>query len=179
MINIFFTKTHDRAEIPIRSHIGIDKEGNSGTGDSGYDLVSVVNTTIPAGSQGASTIEEVPLSKYTDINKHYKVGSAIVDVGLTVAYIQPGYWFRIEGRSGLGFKHGISPHFGIIDNGYRGDLAVKLYNFTDVDYNVSIGDRIAQIVVYPLIDANMSFSAFSISDSVSDRGDGGFGSTGK
>jgi dUTP pyrophosphatase len=98
-----------------------------------------------------------------------------VDVGLSLAYITPGYWFRIEGRSGLGFKNSIQPHLGVIDNGYRGDLAVKLYNFHETkDLNVQPGDRIAQIVVYPLIQPEFKF-ADDVSEST--RGDKGFGSS--
>ena len=72
----------------------------------------------------------------------------MVDVGLKFAYIDFGFWVKVEGRSGLGFKHGIIPHPGIIDQGYRGDAGVKLYNNTDKDYEVKAGDRIAQFVVY-------------------------------
>ena len=76
-------------------------------GDAGLDLFSTQDVEIPPG------------------------GSVVVDVGLKLAFITPGYWFRIEPRSGLGFKQGVQPHLGIIDNGYRGDLGVKLYNFSD------------------------------------------------
>ena len=92
--------------------------------DTGLDVSSVVDITIPA------------------------KGSAVVDVGLKFAYISFGFWVKVEGRSGLGFKHGIFPHPGIIDQGYRGDAGIKLYNFTDKDYEVKAGDRIAQFVVY-------------------------------
>ena len=92
--------------------------------DTGLDVSSVVDITIPA------------------------KGSAVVDVGLKFAYISFGFWVKVEGRSGLGFKHGIFPHPGIIDQGYRGDAGIKLYNFTDKDYKVKAGDRIAQFVVY-------------------------------
>jgi dUTP pyrophosphatase len=123
-------------------------------GDTGYDLVAVEDVLIPNES------------------------SDVVPVGLTLADISPGYWLRIEPRSGLGFKHSIQPHLGVIDNGYRGDLGVKLYNFRsdkDVDgYLVKKGDKIAQLVVYPLIQPKISFS-----DEVSEtsRGDNGFGSS--
>jgi deoxyuridine 5'-triphosphate nucleotidohydrolase len=102
-------------------------------------------------------------------------GSDVVDVGLEFAYITPGYWVKVEGRSGLGFKHGISPHPGIIDSGYRGNAGIKLYNNTDTDYEVKSGDRIAQFVVYKNYDV-----AVEEGDTVeSDRGASGFGSSGK
>ena len=119
-------------------------------GDTGYDLVAV---------------EDTPISR-----------SGVVPVGLTLAYIEPGFWFRIEPRSGLGFKHHIQPHLGVIDNGYRGDLGVKLYNLGHRQYNVKKGDRVAQLVVYPLIQPVCEWA-----DDVEEtsRGDKGFGSTGK
>ena len=75
--------------------------------DNCYDLYAVERTVIPSG------------------------GSAVVPVGLSLAHISPGFGFTIKPRSGLGFKHNIQPHLGEIDNGYRGDLGVKLYNFSN------------------------------------------------
>lgn len=143
--NIKFIKTHPDAKLP--------KSNNSepGVGDTGLDLYSVSSIVIPA------------------------KGSNVVQVGLTVGYITPGFWFRIEPRSGLGFKSGIQPHLGIIDNAYRGDLGVKLYNLSDNDHQVSVGDRIAQICLYTLIQPHCEFT-----DTVyeSNRGAKGFGSSG-
>jgi len=145
MINIKFKKTHPDAVLPSANN----KKPN--TGDTGYDLVAVESVKIPAG------------------------GCNVVEVGLTLADITPGYWFCIEARSGLGFKHDIQPHLGVIDNGYRGDLGVKLYNFNkSKHYHVSDGDKIAQLVVYPLLQVECSWSE-SVSDS--DRGSKGFGSS--
>ena len=144
---IKFLKTHPDAVLPTSNN----KE--TGTGDTGLDMVAVESQTIPAG------------------------GSAVVEVGLTLADFSPGYWIRIEPRSGLGFKHSIQPHIGVIDNGYRGDLGVKLYNFnSEKDYQVNAGDKIAQLAIYPLIQANVSFT-----DSITEtaRGDKGFGSSDK
>ena len=101
-------------------------------------------------------------------------GSAVVDVGLEFADITPGFWIKIEGRSGLGFKYGIAPHSGIIDSGYRGNAGIKLYNLTDVDYEIKKGDRIAQFVVYK----NYNVSVEEGTTVESDRGANGFGSSG-
>ena len=128
---------------------GASTVGTIGTGDTGYDLTAV---------------EDVQISR-----------CGLVPVGITLAYIEKGFWFRIEPRSGLGFKHDIQPHLGIIDNGYRGDLGVKLYNFGHEPYFVKKGDRIAQFVVYPLIQPQCSW-ADEITES--DRGGKGFGSSG-
>ena len=119
--------------------------------DSGYDVYSVEEVIVPGS------------------------GSVVVPVGLTLAYITPGYWFRVEPRSGLGFKHNLQPHLGIIDNGYRGDLGIKLYNFSNVNIHLNKGSRIAQLVLYPHITATVS-ETDKIDDT--ERGDDGFGSTG-
>lgn len=141
---IDFIKTHPDAILPFAAH------PDSKTGDSGHDFIAVENVQIPSGC------------------------SAIVPVGLTVAYITPGWWFKIEARSGLGFKHGIMPHPGIIDNSYRGDCSIKLYNFGKQDIMIHKGDKIAQLVVYPLVRAEIS-AVEEIQQTV--RGNKGFGST--
>ncbi len=143
---IRFIKTHEDAKLPTRNHNTLD-----GLGDSGYDVYSVEPAIIEPG------------------------GSEVIPVGLTLAHISPGYWFRIEARSGLGFKKGIIPHFGIVDNPYRGDLGVKLYNFGKQPVYIEKGDRIAQFVVYPLINTTMSFT-----DEITQtqRGEKGLGSSG-
>lgn len=119
--------------------------------DTGYDVYSVEDKVIPAR------------------------GSATVGVGLKFAYIPEGYWIRVEARSGLGFKHGVSPHPGIIDNAYRGDAGIKLYNFTDTPYEVKAGDRIAQFVIYMNIHMPVEWGQVQQSD----RGEKGFGSSGR
>lgn len=102
-------------------------------------------------------------------------GSAVVDVGLDFAFITPGYWIKVEGRSGLGFKYGITPHQGIIDNPYRGNAGIKLYNNSDNPYTVIKGDRIAQFVVYK----NYNVAVEEGEKTESTRGEKGFGSSGK
>jgi deoxyuridine 5'-triphosphate nucleotidohydrolase len=119
--------------------------------DTGYDVYSIEDKTVPARS------------------------SAVVGVGLKFADIPEGYWVKVESRSGLGFKHGITAHPGIIDNGYRGDAGIKLYNLTDVDYQIKAGDRIAQFVVYMNIGMQVEWG--TVQESV--RGEKGFGSSGK
>lgn len=143
--SVKFVKTHEDAQLPAANNSEI------GTGDSGYDLTAVEDALVPGN------------------------GSTVVPVGLTLAYIEKGYWFRIEPRSGLGFKHSVQPHLGVIDNGYRGDLGVKLYNFKSESYTVKKGDRIAQFVVYPLIHPQCEWVDEVVE---SDRGDKGFGSSG-
>lgn len=119
--------------------------------DTGYDVYSIEDKTVPAKS------------------------SAVVEVGLKFAYIPEGYWIKVESRSGLGFKHSIFAHPGIIDCGYRGDAGIKLYNLSELDYHIKCGDRIAQFVVYLNIPLLVEFGKVEESD----RGEKGFGSSGK
>lgn len=118
--------------------------------DSGWDLSAVEDTVIPA------------------------LGQAVVPVGLKLAYLEPGYWIKVCSRSGLSFKSGILAHPGVIDQNYRGDLGVLLYNHRQTSYNVKKGDRIAQLVVQYNIHMNVEWGMAQQTD----RGEKGFGSSG-
>lgn len=93
--------------------------------------------------------------------------------------IPSGYWGGIFARSGLATKDGLRPAncVGVIDSDYRGPIIVALHNDTDETKEVMIGDRIAQLIILPVCD----FSGWEIVDELSDtdRGDGGFGHSGK
>jgi dUTP pyrophosphatase len=102
--------------------------------------------------------------------------SISIKSGLKVAHIDDGYWFKIESRSGLAFKHDIVSFQGIIDNNYRGELGLKLFNFSNKEYIIHSGDRVAQLVIYY---ENIDFSIEWGSVTPSNRGDKGFGSSGK
>lgn len=136
----------------LKTHPDAVLPTKNNSNDSGYDMTAVEDTVIPAR------------------------GSAVVPVGLTLADLQHGYWIRIESRSGMAFKFGVTAFNGIIDNAYRGDLGVKLFNHTDVDYTVAKGNRVAQLVIYPLVNGEAVWSD-TVTETV--RGDKGFGSSGK
>lgn len=101
---------------------------------------------------------------------------ALVPTGLRLA-IPYGYEAQIRPRSGLALKHGISlPNTpGTIDSDYRGALGVIMINHGDAAFVIAHGDRIAQLVVTPVLQAE-----FAQVDSLdeTERGAGGFGSTG-
>jgi dUTP pyrophosphatase len=101
----------------------------------------------------------------------------IVPTGLRVA-IPDGFEMQIRPRSGLALKHGISvPNTpGTIDSDYRGPLGVLLINYGAELFLISHGDRIAQAIIAPVLQAE-----FAVVDALSDtdRGAGGFGSTGR
>ena len=120
--------------------------------DAGMDVRSVADLVIPAG------------------------GRALVPTGL-VAIIPPMYEIQVRPRSGLALKHGVTvlntP--GTIDAGYRGEVGVILINLGAEPFVVEKGMKIAQLVVAPVAQAEVvEVSAVDASD----RGAGGFGSTG-
>ena len=121
-------------------------------GDAGMDLRSVDDAVIPPG------------------------GRALVHTGLVVN-LPPAYEAQVRPRSGLALKSGVTvlntP--GTIDAGYRGEIGVILANFGAEPFAVRKGDRIAQMVVAPV-----TFAEIVETDSIdeTDRGGGGFGSTG-
>lgn len=122
--------------------------------DAGYDIVSAERAVIPSGC-----------------GRTFKTGLFIA--------IPNGYVGLVKGRSGLSINYGIECcNAGVIDSGYRGEVRVKLYNTnTDgVDYRVSKGDRIAQLLILPITHPSIT-TVIDLPDG--DRGNNGFGSTGK
>ena len=122
------------------------------SGSAGMDVVSAEDVTIAPGARDA------------------------VATGLSVA-IPQGYEIQVRPRSGLAFKHGITvPNTpGTIDSDYRGELKVLLINHGSEDFAIARGDRVAQLVLAPVVQA-----AWSEVDELdaTQRGAGGFGSTG-
>lgn len=102
---------------------------------------------------------------------------ALIPTGLRLA-IPEGFEVQIRPRSGLALKHGITlPNTpGTIDSDYRGPLGVIVMNAGTEPFTIAHGDRIAQMIVAPVLQAQ-----FELVDSLSDtaRGAGGFGSTGR
>lgn len=102
----------------------------------------------------------------------------LIPTGIAIALPSAEYVALVFARSGLGIKHGIalSNGVGVIDSDYRGEIRVGLTNLSDTPYTVQPGDRIAQLAVMPVVQAELERV-----DSLDDtgRGTGGFGSTGK
>lgn len=100
-----------------------------------------------------------------------------VKTGIAVA-IPKGYFGGIYARSGLSIKNGVAPanKVGVIDSDYRGEIIVALHNHSDVSQLIKKGDRIAQLIVQPYC----SFEWQEVDElDDTERGEGGFGSTGK
>ena len=129
-----------------------------------------IGTEIPApfyASAGAAAMD-----------LHACVDQAVTPTGIAIALPSAGYVALVFARSGLGIKHGIAPAncVGVIDSDYRGEILVGLQNSGDADYVIQPADRIAQLMVVPVVQAQVKMV-----DQLDEtqRGAGGFGSTGK
>ncbi len=102
----------------------------------------------------------------------------LIATGLAVYIADPGLAGLLLPRSGLGHKYGIvlGNLVGLIDSDYQGQLYVSCWNRSSTDYEIEAGDRLAQMVIVPVIQAT-----FEVVDEFSrtDRGSGGFGSSGR
>jgi dUTP pyrophosphatase len=103
--------------------------------------------------------------------------TVLVPTGLAIHLADPGLAAMILPRSGLGHKHGIvlGNLVGLIDSDYQGQLMVSMWNRGQLPFTIAPLERIAQLVVVPVLQVG-----FNVVDefSASDRGEGGFGSTG-
>jgi dUTP pyrophosphatase len=102
----------------------------------------------------------------------------LVPTGVAIYLRDPGYAAMILPRSGLGHKHGIvlGNLVGLIDSDYQGQLMVSAWNRSDVPFTIEPMERIAQLVIVPVLQAE-----FNVVEEFppSERGEGGYGSTGK
>lgn len=105
-------------------------------------------------------------------------GRAVIPTGLAIALPSADFVALVFARSGLGIKHGVAPAncVGVIDSDYRGEVMVGLQNSGKEDYTISPGDRIAQLMITPVVQAQLR-----LVDQLdeTERGAGGFGSTGQ
>ena len=103
---------------------------------------------------------------------------AVIPTGLAMALPSADYVALVFARSGLGIKKGVclSNGVGVIDSDYRGEIAVGLVNLSDEDYTVQPGDRIAQLMVVPVVQPTVTLVE-ELDET--DRGSGGLGSTGR
>lgn len=116
----------------------------------GYDLYSAYETTVPAR------------------------GKALVKTDIQIA-LPDGCYGRVAPRSGLAHKNFIDVGAGVIDQDYRGNVGVVMFNFSETDFQVKPGDRIAQLICERIYLPELQEEQ-SLDDT--DRGSGGFGSTG-
>ena len=103
----------------------------------------------------------------------------LVPTGLAIHLADPGFAAMILPRSGLGHKHGIvlGNLVGLIDSDYQGQLMVSAWNRSEVAFTIEPMERIAQMVIVPVVQAR--FNLVSEFGAASERGVGGYGSTGR
>jgi len=119
--------------------------------DAGYDLYS---------------IDEVKIDAY---------GQNLIGIGLCMA-IPEGYYGQIQTRSSLAVDYRVTHEGGVIDSGYRGEVKVILHNMSDKPFEIEKGNKIAQLILTKIITPNVT-EVLELDDT--DRGAGGFGSTGR
>ena len=120
-------------------------------GAAGFDFYSTSNLILPVG------------------------GSGIIETGLTLE-IPKGYEIQARGRSGLAFVNDILAHFGTIDESFRGEVKIKLWNLGNKPFPIKVGQRVAQGVLAP-VERAIFLEAFDLSKTT--RGAGGLGSSGE
>jgi dUTP pyrophosphatase len=146
---------HSDIPVPIKRlpHFsGLELPAYATAGAAGMDVVAAEDVLLPPGGRHA------------------------VATGLALA-VPDGFELQVRPRSGLALKHGISlPNTpGTIDSDYRGELKIILINLGDRDFEVRRGDRIAQLVLAPVVRA-VWLKVDELDET--QRGEGGFGSTG-
>lgn len=119
-------------------------------GDAGMDLFSCENSVVKAGDR------------------------MLVSSGVAMEF-EAGYFASIRGKSGLAYKKGISILGGVVEYTYRGEYKVIILNSGDEDFEVRAGDKIAQVVIAPVVSAEV-VEVEELEESV--RGAKGFGSSG-
>ena len=151
MTKVKMVKLYAGAITPSRAHVG----------DAGYDLYA-------CDCEQASESGNVYIPSH--LARSFGTGIALE--------IPDGSVGLVFGRSGLGIKHGIKPRncVGVIDSGYRGEIKVSLYNDNDRGKNIMLGSRVAQLVIVPYMQYELE-EVFTLEES--ERGEDGFGSSGK
>ena len=156
-------KLDEGAFMPTRAHYT----------DAGLDLYARVDKVVPA--CGSATFDtgvhiELPIVRF-----YVKEIADTCIGGFRQGILPLNTVGLLKSKSGLNVKHGITSE-GVIDMGYTGSIVVKLYNHRTEDYYVKRGDKISQLVIVPVLTTTLE-----VVDALEDteRGDNGFGSTGR
>ena len=136
---------------------------------------AIVPTRATAGSAGYDLYACLPQQEPIAIPAG---GRAAIPTGIALGIGDAGIAAFVFGRSGLGVRHGIVPAnaVGVVDSDYRGEIVVGLANHSDTDFVVHHGDRIAQMVLIPVLTPFLTLCE-ELDETA--RGAGGFGSTGQ
>ena len=155
-MDIKIKRLSETATIPTYAHVG----------DAGMDLYADLH---PLQEDIESEVES-----YCLINPH---STTMISCGFAIA-IPEGYFGGIYARSGLASKQSLRPAncVGVVDSSYRGEVMVALHNDSDEIQEIKHGQRIAQMLIQPVVSANIE-EVESLDET--ERGEGGFGSSGK
>lgn len=144
------------------------------------DLEEPVDPTIQYTSTGGKLTKKHSTDAGWDIQSKesftmFARERRLVSTGVSVA-IPEGYAGLLWSRSGMSYNLGIQVGAGLIDSSYRGEVGVLLYNLSNSPVDIKAGERIAQLVIVPICLTEM-VQVDELDET--ERGDGGFGSTGK
>jgi len=142
---------HENAKLPLRCS----------KGSAGFDLYAAANSTVPP--------------SYVDKDGELNIGRAVIHTGIAVQ-LPGGTVGKVASRSGLSTKYNIEVGAGWIDSDYRGELMVELKNFSSEPLNIKVGQRVAQLIIINITDATFIQTTEL---EKTDRGEKGFGSSGK
>ncbi len=159
-------------------------------GDAGYDLFTTEKVTLPAASWRVQTEIGSNGDFFTDSGKGVlatslpstsvrhvaHIAQIKINTGVRLA-IPSGFVGLIFDKSSIGAK-GVKVYGGVIDSTYRGDVIVILGNHTDEDITFDAGQKIAQLIIMPYLALSISYVSNPDKLGATERGEGGFGSTG-
>lgn len=129
------------------------------------------NATLPVRSSSGAVGYDLASAKVVVVPAR---GKALCPTDLSIR-VPAGTYGRIAPRSGLAWKHHIDIGAGVIDQDYRGNVGIVLFNHAETDFKVEVGDRVAQLVLEKIALAEV----VEVTDlEETTRGSGGFGSTG-
>lgn len=149
-------KLEDGAFLPVKAH----------ETDSGFDIFCPTDVDVPA----CAVLKEAHYGKC-----FAEAGKVFVDTGVRIE-IPVGYSGFIKSKSGLNKNYSLLTE-GVIDTPYRGTIGVTMYNLSSEPYHFNRGEKIAQLVIIKISDENELTEVDELN--VTDRGDNGFGSTGR
>jgi len=139
----------------------------------------LIGTTIPLPSYATGGAAAMDLRACLDAPKTVQPGETVlIPSGIAISIHNPGLVALLVPRSGLGIKHGIvlANTIGVIDSDYQGEIGIGIVNRGSATYTIEPGERVCQMMFVPVLQADLHVvTEFS---QESERGTGGFGSTG-
>lgn len=131
------------------------------------------NATVPTKGSALAAGYDMYASEPGVVPAH---GQAMIGTDITLV-VPVGCYGRVAPRSGLAAKHGISTGAGVVDADYRGEIKIILFNHSNKDFEISKGDRIAQLVLEKILLTEVEEITVEQLDKT-ERNEAGFGSTG-